>query len=96
MHKPLAPLLAALVLAGCASGPDYRAPEPKLDAAFVQTAGTGEPVAAFWKAFNDPALDALIAQAMAANEWMSRLGRYNLAAGITAVLAGALLHYGGL
>ena len=42
------------------------------------------------------ALEEIGARAMAANEWMSRLGRYNLAAGITAVLAGALLHYGGL
>jgi multidrug efflux system outer membrane protein len=67
MHKALLPLVAALVVAGCASGPAYQAPEPKVDAAFVQAAGTGEPVAAFWKSFNDPALDALIAQALAAN-----------------------------
>jgi multidrug efflux system outer membrane protein len=67
MHKALLPLVAALALAGCASGPSYQAPEPKVDAAFVQTAAPGEPVATFWKAFNDPALDALIAQALAAN-----------------------------
>lgn len=42
------------------------------------------------------ALEPIGARAMAANEWMSRLGRYNLAAGIGAVLSGALLHYGGL
>lgn len=58
---------AALWLAGCASGPAYQPPEAKVDAAFVQPAVGGEPVAAFWKLFGDPALDALIEQAMAAN-----------------------------
>lgn len=42
------------------------------------------------------ALEPIGAQAMAANEWMSRLGRYNLAAGVAAILSGALLHFGGL
>ena len=42
------------------------------------------------------ALEQIGARAMAANAWMSRLGRYNLGAGIVAVLSGAVLHYGGL
>ena len=42
------------------------------------------------------ALEQIGAEAMAANEWMGRIGRYNLAAGIVAVLSGAVLHYGGL
>ena len=56
-------------LAGCASGPDYKAPQPPLEPAFLQatTARAEQPVAAFWRAFNDPQLDALIEQALAAN-----------------------------
>lgn len=61
-------LVAAALLAGCGTvGPEYRAPEPRIEAAFLQPAGRSEPPAAFWRAFGDPALDALIAKAMAAN-----------------------------
>ena len=66
----LALALATLTaLAGCASGPDYRPPQPSLETSFVQASATRaeEPVAAFWRAFNDPQLDALIDQALAAN-----------------------------
>lgn len=66
MHKAIT-LAAAAVLAGCASGPAYQPPEARVEAAFVQAAGTGEPVAAFWRSFRDPVLDTLIAQAMDAN-----------------------------
>ncbi len=56
-------------LAGCASGPDYQAPQPTLEPSFIQatSAQADEPVAAFWRGFNDPQLDALIEQALAAN-----------------------------
>ena len=56
-------------LAGCASGPDYKAPQPSLEGSFLQAAGAKaeEPVATFWRGFNDPQLDALIDQALAAN-----------------------------
>lgn len=67
MRSAAITLAATAVLAGCAAGPDYRAPEARVDAAFVQAAGTGEPVAAFWRSFGDPALDALIARAMETN-----------------------------
>jgi outer membrane protein, multidrug efflux system len=72
---PIATLTAALTatvlagLAGCASGPDYQPPQPPMEAAFAQAAAgkTEESVAAFWRGFNDPQLDALIDQALAAN-----------------------------
>jgi outer membrane protein, multidrug efflux system len=61
--------VVAAALAGCASGPDYQPPQTTLEPSFIQasTAKTDEPVAAFWRGFNDPQLDALIDQALAAN-----------------------------
>jgi NodT family efflux transporter outer membrane factor (OMF) lipoprotein len=76
--KKLYPLLAALLLAGCAVGPDFKPPTPEvpadfsawhggsaalLDARARSTAGT--PIG--WSAFADPVLDALMAKAGAAN-----------------------------
>jgi len=59
--------LAPFIAAGCASGPDYRPPEAPVDAAFVQPVAAGEPPSEFWRGFNDPLLDALIADALRAN-----------------------------
>lgn len=66
-----AALIAALVLAGCASvGPDYHKVQPAtpqlqgLDAAQETSA---QFQAAWWKQFNDPTLDALIQHAAANN-----------------------------
>ncbi|MFZ5546547.1 MAG: efflux transporter outer membrane subunit [Pseudomonadota bacterium] len=71
---PLATLVAA-ALAGCAAGPDYQPPTldapqrfqrdespPGTQAAAPLAADTG-----FWRQFNDPQLDALVAQALRAN-----------------------------
>jgi NodT family efflux transporter outer membrane factor (OMF) lipoprotein len=65
-------LAAALCLAGCAAGPDYRRPAPDLPVAWKLEAPwrTGAPADAadkgdWWKAFGDPQLDALEAKAMA-------------------------------
>lgn len=72
------PLLAALILAGCAA-PELRAPQIDIPAAFKQSAGPeaarwkpAQPAEAqargeWWKAFNDAALDRLIDDATAAN-----------------------------
>jgi NodT family efflux transporter outer membrane factor (OMF) lipoprotein len=61
-------------LAGCAVGPDYRAPQMKLPDGFVAASGaqsaTGhEPVdpAKWWHALNDAELDSLIDRAIQAN-----------------------------
>ncbi|WP_243393696.1 efflux transporter outer membrane subunit [Solimonas fluminis] len=68
--KLLVPMLAAVALAGCAVGPDYRAPETapaafhNADAAVV----TGEGYEArWWKLLGDETLSALVEQALAAN-----------------------------
>ena len=65
-------LAAALCLAGCAVGPDYKRPAPDLPVAWKLEAPwrTGAPADAadkgeWWKAFGDPQLDALEAKAMA-------------------------------
>ena len=65
-------LAAALCLAGCAVGPDYKRPAPELPVAWKLEAPwrTGTPAdgadkGAWWKAFGDAQLDALEAKAMA-------------------------------
>lgn len=84
MHKSLLPLLAALLAGGCAAGPDYHRPEPKAAAsgAFVTQANAFDPTAPlpdqWWKLYNDPALDALVAQALVANTDL-RVAAANLA-----------------
>ena len=67
-------LAALLALAGCAVGPDYTAPAPTLDAAFVNAGAGGtnaqppdSDIATFWRGFNDPALSQLVERALAAN-----------------------------
>lgn len=66
-------LLAATLLAGCAVEPDYRPPLPSSAARgplpYVPAAvASAEPPASdWWRLFKDPALDALIAEAVSAN-----------------------------
>lgn len=64
--------LALTVLGGCAVGPDYKPPAvtlpPSWDAA--EPGGAAQPptdLALWWRAFNDPVLDALIDAALAEN-----------------------------
>ena len=61
--------LSTAVLSGCASGPDYKPPQPAQESSFIHAPASkaDEPVAAFWRGFNDPQLDALVDQALAAN-----------------------------
>jgi len=62
-------LLAAAALAGCTLGPDYRRPEIQAPAAFQyepkDAAATADTL--WWKQFQDPVLDALIAEALQHN-----------------------------
>jgi multidrug efflux system outer membrane protein len=64
-------LLIPLALAACAVGPDYHRPELETATSFDRldtgAYGTSEPVAEFWKQFQDPLLDRLIADALVAN-----------------------------
>ncbi|WP_295646822.1 efflux transporter outer membrane subunit [uncultured Methylibium sp.] len=68
------PLLAALLLAGCAVGPDYQRPASTLDAGFIAAGAasanaqpTAADIASFWRGFNDATLSALVDRALAAN-----------------------------
>ena len=67
----LAPTLAVISLSACgAVGPDFTAPTMDLPAAF--TAGAGSALTApelqmWWREFNDPLLDALVAEGLANN-----------------------------
>lgn len=74
LHFLLAPLSAA-VLAACAVGPDYRAPETPVADRFAaagsgtfETGNTSDPrVGSFWENFQDESLKRLIDEALAAN-----------------------------
>ncbi|MGI4983693.1 MAG: efflux transporter outer membrane subunit, partial [Janthinobacterium lividum] len=73
----LATLGAALALAGCTLGPDYVAPQAATPAGYNDLPRTGDDIAsrpqaaepdpAWWRAFDDPQLDSLIARAIAGN-----------------------------
>ena len=74
LHRALLVPLGGLMLAGCALvGPDYSPPSPTsklVPAGFgAKPPGLdpGAVEAAWWRAFDDPALDALIRQALVAN-----------------------------
>ena len=63
-------IAAALALAGCTLGPRYEKPALDVPPAFRATADTAEaawPPAEWWRNFNSPELDALIARARAYN-----------------------------
>ena len=67
------PLLAAvLFVTGCAVGPDYRSPDVSMPESWSElspdkAAIAPVSVAQWWKAFNDPSLDVLVAQAVESN-----------------------------
>jgi NodT family efflux transporter outer membrane factor (OMF) lipoprotein len=59
-----------LALAGCTVGPPYHSPKPSAAQRFAETnslVNTNEPVAEWWKTFNDPELDHLIDLALTGN-----------------------------
>lgn len=73
-HRLALAAATALLAAGCAVGPDYQRQAPPLDAGFLNAgaastnaAPVGEDIARFWRGFGDPALDALVDRALAAN-----------------------------
>ncbi|MFN0025457.1 MAG: efflux transporter outer membrane subunit [Parvularculaceae bacterium] len=64
----LSPHFAAMLLAGCAVGPDYKVADVSaLTPAAFSDAGNGESPADWWRTLGDPALDALVADALGAN-----------------------------
>ncbi|MBO9576531.1 MAG: efflux transporter outer membrane subunit [Sphingobium sp.] len=60
-------LLGAGLLAGCTVGPDYKAPAPKVAGQWVTPATPGAVQDAWWQGFNDPLLNALVDEMLAAN-----------------------------
>lgn len=81
--KPIA-AIAALALAGCAVGPNYRRPAPAVAAqAPLASAASpaftaSEPPGRWWSLFADPLLDRLVEQALSANTDL-RVAAANLA-----------------
>ena len=87
-------------LAACAVGPDYRPPETHAASAFAETDAVfaaAEPVADFWKGFDDPLLARLVENALTQNtdlrialarldeaRALARLSRHDLFPTITA------------
>ena len=73
MIKPLVLSLSiSMLLAGCASGPDYHRPDDAAPARFIRASANASPLpnagdSAFWQRFDDPTLSALVTDALGAN-----------------------------
>jgi multidrug efflux system outer membrane protein len=65
--KALAATIAAASLAGCAVGPDYARPETPLPAGFAVPQSAAAMGERWWTLFGDPALEALVDEALSAN-----------------------------
>ena len=67
----LAVAAAAALLAGCAVGPSYERPQTSTPSDFAQREASvyaaAQPVADFWRSFNDPLLTQLVEQSLASN-----------------------------
>lgn len=71
MFKKLLLLAIVLLAAGCAVGPDYKRPDIDVPQAYRYGETGGKREAAdseWWKQFNDPVLDQLVAEALANNK----------------------------
>lgn len=70
--RPATVVLALSALAGCAVGPDYREPKQSVPDHFNSAPqpgiGEGEVIAQFWRLLQDPVLDRLVSDALAANK----------------------------
>ena len=75
-------LSAAALLSGCMVGPDYRRPDLPAPPAYVEAASTPQTaiaanevdLRAWWRVFNDPALDQLIAEGLAGSPDLDAAG----------------------
>src|SRR5271170_4936979 len=63
---------AALLLAGCAVGPDYHRPSTPVDAHYLNVGqpglAEGAALERYWTTFNDPLLDSLVDDAVGHNK----------------------------
>ncbi len=67
MKQPLCCAVLSSLLFGCAQPPTVIAPVAAVPAAYVMPATPDEPISAFWRAWADPPLAALLADALRAN-----------------------------
>jgi multidrug efflux system outer membrane protein len=68
--RNVAVLAASMMLAACAVGPDYQAPQKEVARSFDNidaTYSTDQGAAQFWQSFADPQLDQLVGEALASN-----------------------------
>ena len=65
--RALPALFIGLALAGCAVGPDYARPETELPKEFAASQSAVPIAENWWTLFQDPVLDALVAESLAAN-----------------------------
>ena len=59
--------VTALLAVSCSIGPDYRRPDVDLPQGFGVTQSTAAIAAKWWSVFNDPVLDRMVDEALAAN-----------------------------
>ena len=69
---PLAALAAALLASACAVQPDYQRPAIELPAAWKESAAAAKVDGNWWRIYGDPALEALVAEALAQNRDLAR------------------------
>lgn len=64
----LATMPLAMVLTGCAVGPDYRPPTPAVGATWITPVNTAEVDTVWWTRFHDPLVVDLVTSALAGNK----------------------------
>jgi outer membrane protein, multidrug efflux system len=90
-------ILGALLVAGCATGPDYKQPEPSAPAQWGEASGekvsdASTDLSRWWTSFGDPVLDSLVERALAANlDLESATARVREARARAGVVRGELL-----
>lgn len=88
-RKPASLIALALLLAGCAVGPDYHRPADATPAQFVSAENTrytakDQDISAFWTSFGDATLDRLVGEAL--------LGNYDLHIALSRLNEARALH----
>lgn len=92
--RPLTLLALTMLLAGCTVGPDYASPVPQLSANWASApaqAGRIGSLTAWWRRFDDPVLDALIASASETNTELAQAAAKLRQAREAAIQSGAAL-----
>jgi multidrug efflux system outer membrane protein len=67
VRGPISLVVAALLVTSCALGPDYQRPETDLPKDFGVVQGQAQAPERWWVLFQDPVLDKLVEEALAAN-----------------------------